>query len=385
VASCLALAYGRQCPVTVRPFPWVHLPRVKRGASAALSAFRRALELPSVPALALEKLSELIGSTVQVMAHSAGADLAATMTTNSLAVRLAPPAEPGAPPAWWVVLEVELALVVALVARVTRRPAPRVIHAGVATPSLVGAFAAIIAAATRRAGVAVTVGPVDPTAVPDAPPRETAIAGLSFVVDGEASHVRAFFPRAFLASVPSPLERASLAAIGPLPLELPIVACRALASAEEVALLSKGDVWMLDGAWALGSPSQSLRGRVWLCAGASEHAACADLEADGRVVLRDGGEELSWSPMSQETNTSTEVVLAVGDVPVVVRVEIGAATMTAHDWSALRPGDVLGLGSRVGSAVTLRVSGIAVAEGELVDLEGEVGVRIQRRLAATSR
>ena len=52
------------------------------------------------------------------------------------------------------------------------------------------------------------------------------------------------------------------------------------------------------------------------------------------------------------------------------------------DYGELKiaPGDVIGMGSKVGAKVTLRVSGMAVAEGELVDVEGELGVRIRRRL-----
>lgn len=67
---------------------------------------------------------------------------------------------------------------------------------------------------------------------------------------------------------------------------------------------------------------------------------------------------------------------AVGEVPVVVRVEIGTAQLSAREWSQLGPGDVLTVGRRVKEPVSIRVSGVEVARGELVDVEGEVGVRI---------
>lgn len=142
-----------------------------------------------------------------------------------------------------------------------------------------------------------------------------------------------------------------------------------------------GDAWMLGPAWGLGRPDAPLRGAVWLCSGPGEQALSAVLEAGGRIVLRDSVEELSWSPMGGEATDCAGVVEAVGEVPIVVRVEIGAARMSAKEWAALRPGDVVGLGSKIGAAVTLRVSGLAVAEGELVELDGEVGVRIRRRLS----
>ena len=70
------------------------------------------------------------------------------------------------------------------------------------------------------------------------------------------------------------------------------------------------------------------------------------------------------------------LVGAMGEVPVVVRVEIGEAVMSARDWASLGPGDVIGLGRRVGEHVLLRVGGVPVARGELVTIEGEIGVRI---------
>ena len=76
-----------------------------------------------------------------------------------------------------------------------------------------------------------------------------------------------------------------------------------------------------------------------------------------------------------------ELIDAVGDVPVLVRVEIGEAQMSAREWATFGRGDVVALGRRVGEPVILRVGGVAVARGDLVELEGEVGVRIVERLA----
>jgi flagellar motor switch/type III secretory pathway protein FliN len=75
------------------------------------------------------------------------------------------------------------------------------------------------------------------------------------------------------------------------------------------------------------------------------------------------------------------LVEAIGEVPVVVRVEIGEARMAAREWAALTRGDVVSLGRRVGEAVVLRVGGVPVARGDLVEIDGQVGVRIVERLA----
>ncbi len=374
--------------MSAHPYPWARLPRVRRAPLQLLAALRGTLEAPSLAARAFAALGELIGAPVEVTAESAGLDLATTLATHTVSIRLAPPPHAADTASWWVLLEVELGLVVPLVARVTKRPVPRVVHAGVATPALVGAFAAIVSTALRHAGVAAVAVPAGSQSLSDTAPDDLAVAGFTVVAFDQATHVRAFLPGALLANAAPKFGSAALAELGDLPLEMPVVACRTLATAAEIAALQVGDAWMLDGAWKLGALGAPLRGRVWLCAADDERALPAKLEAEGRIVLRDGHEELSWSPMNEEADGAIgagAVVAAVGDVPIVVRVEVGAARMRAREWSALRPGDVVGLGAKVGGMVTLRVSGLAVAEGELVDLDGEVGVRIHRRLGNGTR
>ena len=66
--------------------------------------------------------------------------------------------------------------------------------------------------------------------------------------------------------------------------------------------------------------------------------------------------------------------------PVVVRVEIGTVSVNAGDVASLRPGDVLHTGKRLAEPVVLRVGGRAIARGDLVDVEGELGVRVRELL-----
>jgi type III secretion system YscQ/HrcQ family protein len=360
------------------------LPHVSHGASERLTRLRASLVPPSCLSRVLQSLRDLTGERLEVTSDSAGRDLASTLTHNTISLRLSGPVAVDAAAPWWVVLEVELALVVALVCHVTKRPAVKIVHPGVATPTMLGAFAAILASAVRRGGVPVIVSDVGSASATAETSVDVTVAGLTVAMLDQSTHVRAIFPSALLPSEPPHLDSSALAALESLPLELPIIACRTLATAAEVASLAVGDAWMLDDVWPLGSPGGPLRGPVMLCAGSGERALSATLEGDGRVVLRDGVEELGWSPMNDEADENAALTEAVGEVPVVVRVEIGAARMTAKEWSALKPGDVVGVGTKVGALVTLRVSGLAVAEGELVEIDGEVGVRIRRRLSGRS-
>lgn len=81
-------------------------------------------------------------------------------------------------------------------------------------------------------------------------------------------------------------------------------------------------------------------------------------------------------PADASTTTTLEVL---EDAPVVVRVELGTVEMKAREWAELAPGDVIALGRRVGDPAILRVGGVELARGELVQVDGEYGVRIVAR------
>jgi type III secretion system YscQ/HrcQ family protein len=68
------------------------------------------------------------------------------------------------------------------------------------------------------------------------------------------------------------------------------------------------------------------------------------------------------------------------DAPIELSLEIARFQLTLGELERVRAGDVLLTGRRIGELVTLRAAGQALAEGELVDVEGELGVRITRLL-----
>ncbi len=82
-----------------------------------------------------------------------------------------------------------------------------------------------------------------------------------------------------------------------------------------------------------------------------------------------------------EGETLSDVLL---DAPLVVRIELGAVSMTAREWAGLGPGDVIETAQRVAEPVVLRVAGREVGRGELVNVDGQVGVRIQKLLGDRS-
>ncbi|HKQ69834.1 MAG TPA: FliM/FliN family flagellar motor switch protein, partial [Polyangiaceae bacterium] len=176
----------------------------------------------------------------------------------------------------------------------------------------------------------------------------------------------------------APPARQRLASLGDLPLRLTAIAAVSTAEASEIHALAPGDVWMPGKGW--------LDGHLVLAAGTAERGIGAKLGEKGEIVvvgIRAVGldAEAPMGKMADSDQTATSEVAL--DAPLVVRVELGAVTMPAREWADLAPGDVIGLGRRVGEPAILRVAGIEVARGELVDIEGELGVRIRERVTAT--
>jgi flagellar motor switch/type III secretory pathway protein FliN len=291
------------------------------------------------------------------------------------------------------VLELETALVTTLVSRALRRPPPVLVKPQVVQDGVAGAAAAVVSAALRRAGggTAFVVRPAlenAPGALDATPsPSERWSVTLTVLLGNEAFAARATFRRSSVpwqTGEPHPWSRGALVALGATPLRLPLVAATLILSATEVASLVPGDV-LVPRAGTLTRGGAALAGAAHLAAPGDDVGIRVDLVEGGRVVLRGEREPLcsAEGAMSDEVGGGA-LVEAIGDVPVVVRVEVGEAVMSARDWASLGPGDVVALGQRVGERVLLRIGGVPVARAELVDIEGEVGVRIVARLAEES-
>lgn len=64
------------------------------------------------------------------------------------------------------------------------------------------------------------------------------------------------------------------------------------------------------------------------------------------------------------------------DTPIELCLELARFTLPLSELASLQPGDVLDTGRAVGTHVTLTAGGRAVALGELVEIEGDVGLRV---------
>jgi flagellar motor switch/type III secretory pathway protein FliN len=373
-----------------RPFPWASLDSTTHAAIGARSALLGFAEHEDAAAIA-RALEAITGTRVDVRLRRvdvttarAGAERA---LPGALAIAIEEPAatrEGDAEPApisarVWVEVEPELAT--AIVACALRRPSPRVPVAA-PSPRMAGALAAVVAAALRRARASRPLRVLAAGVASEVWPRsEDAIvtATLTVVLGDDAFLARIATTRATLDALPSARREdarganatAALAAVGEVRLAVPVVLAVSLATRDELSELAVGDAWMpgLRGRAGMAGP-------VWLAAASSDRGARADLGDDGRLVVRDGSEDLSMAG-------DNVVIENAAEAPVVVRVEIGSVELPARAWAAVAPGDVVALAHRVADPVVLRANGVEVARGELVEIEGEVGVRILSRTGKT--
>ncbi|HEX8792653.1 MAG TPA: FliM/FliN family flagellar motor switch protein [Polyangiaceae bacterium] len=370
----------------VKPFPWTALDRTTRAAAQATRAARQWAEA-EVDAEAIPRAAaEVLGVRVSLLLRGARPLAESGPLPGGVGVLLARADSPQI--ARSMLVEADGALVAAILARVLRRPAARVTGPAAALGAAsAGAFAALLVAVLRRAHRGGTLRVLAAGPAPElegdlrrAAPDASALT-LTALVDDDAFEARVVLsPAAALASTSLPWSVADLTTLGPLPLEVPVVACACASTVAEVASLAMGDV-LLPGPWRLKRVPSGLAGPVLLAPAGSDMGVAAHLGDDGRLVLRGGTERLVNAEAKMEAGAGkAELVDAMGDVPVVIRVEIGEARMAAREWARLGAGDVVALGRRIGEKVVLRVGGVPVARGDLVDVEGEVGVRIVERI-----
>lgn len=263
-------------------------------------------------------------------------------------------------------LLVEPALAAYLAARVLRRAEPLTDPREPLTAPLAGLIAALAVESGRRCGVGL--------ALLGAPPvgEEALVVEVTLLVEGRPFTLTAYVVGAEVAPAPAP----PLASLGELSLRLPLVVGAVTLERQELMSLEVG------GALLLGEGSsinQSGSGSGVLVAGLSERGIQVELRPDGRLVVG-GTSEARLSVEREKTSetdgeTLTDVLL---DTPVVVRVELGSVSMSAREWARLGPGDVIETAQRIAEPVVLRVAGREVGRGELVNVDGQVGVRIQK-------
>ncbi len=174
-----------------------------------------------------------------------------------------------------------------------------------------------------------------------------------------------------------------LSALGPLELGLPLVIGQSLIMREDLARIAPGAAFVTGaGLWV----DESRVGHGVLVAPLGERGIFVQLQPEGKIVLGEGSVTLNHDDSKSEIqseHSSDALVDTLFEAPVVVRVELGSVSLPARQWALLRPGDIVETSQCLGTEVTLRVAGQALAKGELLNVDGELGVRITKLLVGS--
>jgi len=87
------------------------------------------------------------------------------------------------------------------------------------------------------------------------------------------------------------------------------------------------------------------------------------------------------TPISASATSTTTDLGRLADVKLDVSVELGRSRIPIQELLALDEGGVIRLGRRVGEPVDLMVNGLATARGEIVVVDGRLGLRVTELIA----
>ncbi len=355
----------------IRPYPWQALQRLSRQAVQSGARARRAVARRLDLTRFADRCSEVLGAVVSVLPESTRA-LDAPRTLHPCAVCAG---DSSASVGVW--LFVDPALLEAVVSRLLARPVALTHPSARMDPAIQGAFAAACAEALRRAHAGSSLSLLPQLVAPTGPGTQF---DFTVLID-----VRAFAASAWvvLSAAPTtehglPPAQALTTHLRDVALSVPVVVAWSAAIAEDLAMLAPGDAW-LPGANFRHEPPQP----VVLAAANAECGVSATLAEGGQVVLGGTLVPLSVEEPVSEQQPDEVLAEAAASAPLIVRVELGSVSLTGKQWAELGPGDVIEVGRRVSEPVILRIAGREVARGELVDVEGELGVRI-RSIGGTS-
>ncbi len=350
----------------VREFPWEALEITALAVERRLRSARRALERSVVPHRLAESLAPVIGATVEIVVR--GIDTREPAGHFTRLVFETPERDARC------LVGVEPPLATALLAKLLGQRPPLVPAELALEPALLGALSALIVEAARATGAREPLRPA-----PVASLAEPVIVHATVILDGRPYAAALWFSPRWAREAGS---SARLRDLGTLELALPLVIGVALATPGMLSALTR------DAAFCPGSGlwvNATGEGRAALVAPTSSAAAFVEVLANGNLVLRERGTldftvSESNAMANEEPGDTPALEAAVLDAPLVVRIELGTVSMPARDWAELRPGDVIETRRRIGGPVVLRAGGRALAHGELVNIDGELGVRVTRLL-----
>jgi type III secretion system YscQ/HrcQ family protein len=172
-----------------------------------------------------------------------------------------------------------------------------------------------------------------------------------------------------------------------LPIEARLEIAATTLTVSELVKLLPGDALVFDGTGAAALAA----GADWIARLAiGAHGAAARIDPGGAVTVV-GDFQLTGTPGGRKVGVAKEGTMdvsgptemataALAAAPIEITAELARLTLRGEELLGLVPGVVLTVRADRRGAVVLRAGGEIWAEGELVDVEGELGVRVTRIL-----
>lgn len=92
----------------------------------------------------------------------------------------------------------------------------------------------------------------------------------------------------------------------------------------------------------------------------------------------------SWNHAMPALDPPLDEAASFDAIPVRLSFDLGEISLTLAELRALQPGQAIQLGHPLASAVRIRVNGALIGEGELVEIDGLLGVSVRQLFAAAA-
>ncbi|MDL2290713.1 type III secretion system cytoplasmic ring protein SctQ [Desulfovibrio sp. OttesenSCG-928-F20] len=165
-----------------------------------------------------------------------------------------------------------------------------------------------------------------------------------------------------------------------------LLPCRILLSGSELTVaelesLEPGDILILPPPISFGAPLPVTLG-LYDTHGAPALLTDGVLHLEGSMMELDSPaqndmDETLAEPLAEEEEQQGQAVFSTGQLPLRLSFDLGGVALSLDDVAALAPGSVLPTGRDMAAPVRILVSGRTIGTGSLVDVAGQMGVRVE--------
>lgn len=93
----------------------------------------------------------------------------------------------------------------------------------------------------------------------------------------------------------------------------------------------------------------------------------------------------AWNSLMPSEEPSSQSTASLAGVPIRMSFDLGEVSMTVAEARALQPGQAISLARPLAGVVRIRANGALVGEGDLVEIDGQLGVSIRTLFSASAQ